>query len=827
MQHRIMFLSLLLVLLPAIGYCAEPSSRMPGSRIFRKTLLNDPGNIASQPKSLQIKPRQTTLREVVRETTREIATLTSDVVTEDKDLQPFGRSFFLHGDDISPTVETNLAPSGYILGAGDTLKIIVWSEMGDETVYDVTVNPENQVYIPIIGVLGVSGLTVGQFEELVLGSLAGKYKHFKGQVTLTKTRTLQIFIAGEVVRPGAMVISALSTAFSALYRAGGPTDKGSMRLIKVIRNNQEITTIDLYRYFMRGDKSQDVTLSNGDTIFVPTVSRRVRLEGSVIRPAIYELISKTTLKDAIDMAGGLEPSAYSRSIKVFRWRGNARRVIYEIDTSEDPRKLASFYLEDGDEIMVEESITEISNVVKIEGAIRKPGEYAVTKGLTLSELIQNAGGIIEEETAPRVGQIIRKLVKGRTKIISFDLSRALSGDPAENHEIHPLDEIQIFTQRMIEPDTQIVFIDGAVRQPGEYHLPEGMKLRDLLVKAKGLTADASNEAEIARITKGRESELIRVDIKKAFKDKNEPDNIPLNPMDRVSILAAGDSLIAPESVTLRGELKRPGPYSLKERGETLAQLIRRAGGLTSEAFPEGLVLMRRMDKIMPEKQVEIAERVREELYDQATLDLQADLLRSGAKLSDVAAEKSLEKTGEESIKQALSEDVATEYGDKLISAQADSAKTLTGGLTMKSRVMTKEMLRIAVDIRAITNESGPGSMVLRDGDVIDIPGKPLTVTVAGAVINPSTHMFHENRSAKHYIERSGGFSPSSNHRRTVVVRPNGEVLPLRKVSRIQRGDIIIVPPKAKLVRKDWLKEAGQIAQILGNLAVVYKVTIDK
>ena len=372
-------------------------------------------------------------------------------------LKNFGSGFFEGGQQDVLDMESGSAPSTYLLGPGDELKIIVWSEMGDETVYDVKVNPENQAYVPVIGVMGVSGLTVDQFEEMVLGKLSEKFKHFKGQVTLTKIRTIQVYVVGEVKKPGAMVISGLATAFSALYKAGGPTERGSMRNIKVLRTSGETHKIDLYNYFLSGDKSQDVSLVNGDTIFVPSFENRVKVEGMVVKPGYYEFKPGQSLGDLLKMAGNIEAGAYSGSIKILRWTGNKDRRIFDLDVA-NSQAVNSFKLVNGDEIIVKKGITKVGNLVSIEGAVRKPGDYSASAGLKVKDLILRAGGLIDEKVGLKYGRIYRQTTEGKEEILSFNTRWAIIGDKNHNLELKPMDKVKIFAFDELEADNQSVNI---------------------------------------------------------------------------------------------------------------------------------------------------------------------------------------------------------------------------------------------------------------------------------------------------------------------------------------------------------------------------------
>ena len=739
-------------------------------------------------------------------------------------LKQFGKDFFDQGTQADTTLFADSAPSSYQLGPGDSLKIIVWSELGDETVYDVQVNPEGQVYIPIIGILGVSGKTVGQFESIVLGKLSGKFNHFKGQVTLSKVRTIMVYVAGEVEKPGAMMVSGLTTAFSALYQAGGPTEKGSMRNIRVIAPNGNTKNIDLYRYFLSGDRNQDIPIKNGDTIFVPTTEKRVTVAGMVARPAIYELTGETGLTEVLKMAGNILPEGYSGRISVTRWIGSERRKSFDVNPN-DKNMMASFKVMPGDEIKVERSNGIIENSVTVSGPVYKPGTYSANNGLTISGLVKLAGGLVNETANYEHGQIIRKTSGGKNEIISFNVRKALEGDSKNDKVLKPLDEIRFFEEKELTSEVRQLYIGGAVKNIGNYDYHEGMTLADIVILAGGLNNDASGEVEIARKGEGETSVIIKANIEKALSDKNSPDNIALQSLDKVNIIAKGDVMLEPEVVVLKGQVMRPGAYALTSRGEKLSSLIKRAGGLTKRAYAEGTIFMRNINNISSSNQLETVVGVQDELFREANLDLRADLIKAGAKDADISK---------------ITSDVR---GDGVTKQMMDRAESVSQNASTPENKMEKNAFtealdnnnsdqivktRIAIPMAEIVSGrvSEDEDIELMDGDEITIPVIPHTISVLGAVMNPTTIMFTPKGNAAYYINRAGGYTAHCDHKRTVVVRANGEVMRLRNVRKIQRGDVILVPPKASIVKKDTLKEVSSIAQILGNLAVTYKVIND-
>ncbi|HNV69034.1 MAG TPA: SLBB domain-containing protein, partial [Candidatus Ozemobacteraceae bacterium] len=685
---------------------------------------------------------------------RRVKEFIGEYETEQEANKPFGSVFFERSADDIAQLENVPVPSTYILGPGDSLKIIVWSEMGDETVYDVTVNPEGQVYIPIIGLFGVQGQTVGQFEEVVLGKLAEKFKHFKGQVTLSKIRTLQIFVVGEVQKPGSMIVSALSTALHALVRAGGPSDKGTMRNIKVWRQNQVVAEIDLYKYFMHGDKSQDILLESGDTLFVGPVGSRVFVKGQVIRPATYELAGENTLSEVLTMAGGVAPGAYTRRVKIFRWQGNERRQI--MDSEFASAKPEAFVVQNGDEVFVDKAIEDFGNEVTIEGPVQKPGSYAVTEGTTIRELIKRAGGVIPEKIAKNAGQIIRKLAGGKEQLLAFKLEAAVNGDAKHNLTVQPLDKVVLFSFDEVEPNVRKVVIAGAVRRPGEYIWREGMTVRDLVLRAQGLTTDAATDAEIARMSGKENTQLQNISMEKIFENPADVNNVVLQPLDRVNILARGGEIIEAEVVYLKGEVVRPGPYAIKHRGETLTDLIKRAGGLTKRAFAEGTIFTRQTANLVAEQQLQIAEEVQGDLYKMASNDLKADLMRAGARFSEVTSDKTdaqvLGATSTAGLLGGIGQGDFAEAEMRVQQAQqAQTKKESSSYSTFDStgRTLMNKAARIPIRLDlAIRKPQGDEDLELMDGDEIVIPPVPTTVSVVGAVVNPTNILFKDGKTVR-------------------------------------------------------------------------------
>lgn len=741
-------------------------------------------------------------------------------------LKLFGRDFFESGRlDRTTLFETN-APSDYILGSGDEIKVIIWSDLGDQTVYDIQINPQGQIYVPTLGMMVVSGKNIVEIQNIVLGQLRKKFPHFRGQVSLTRLKSMQIYMAGEVERPGSLIVSGLSTAFSALYQAGGPNRRGSMRNITVTTAKGKSRKLDLYKYLLTGDRSQDFPISNGDTIFVPMAGKRVSACGMLARPAIYEIDNETTLAEVIEMAGGVLPDAYTGRVSITRWDGIKMRKSYDLNL-EDKQQLNNFIMQDGDEIKVDHAVERVGNKVTIQGPVYRPGSYAIGKELTLKDLIERCGGVIKEEINMSRGQIYRKQESGKQTIIPFNLKYALSGDKENNIVLKPFDIIKLFAEDELQSDVLRITIDGAIRRPGNYIFRTGMKLADLIVKARGLALDADETVEIARINENNEVKIIKANVKKALEDAFCSDNIELKALDRVAIPSNVEKRSEVDIVVIKGQVAKPGPYALTHKGEKLSSLIKRAGGLTSMAFPEGCIFMRKAEHIGNENQINTAQKMQDELYRLATQELKANILlkHGGYGVNNVA---SLNDRGENIKSQVIDGYSSVKPGQEAIDV-TQSQRSIYSDLEMASRSFSREAIRIPIPLKNILNGTADDyeDINLLDGDQIIIPITPNTVSIVGAVMNPATVLYNKkNTNAGYYINKCGGFNKNSDHKKTTVIKANGEVIRLRECKNIEHGDIILVPPKARVLREHPLKLFGELTQSLANLAVIYKVISD-
>jgi protein involved in polysaccharide export with SLBB domain len=526
-------------------------------------------------------------------------------------LQLYGYGLFqFPTSTFEPVLNMPTSPN-YLLGPGDEILLTMWGET--QLFTQLTVNREGNIVVPNAGPVPAQGITVDALKARLLRRLTSFYSGLHNgdskantwlDVSIGKLRTIQVFVLGEVKKPGGYAISSMSTSFLALYVAGGPSINGSLRSIEVLRNNKSISTIDFYEYALRGDKSKDVRLQDGDIVFVTTVGKRVALAGNVMHPAIYELKPKETLRDVLAMAGGLQMNAYVDRAHVERIIPFAERKLYtknildldlKFSSSEDFLK-SDFKLENGDIISILKINEFLQNRVTIFGNVKKPGVFALKAGMKINNLVQEADSLLSDTFGERAN-LVRLLPSLRRQIIPFNLTLAMQGDSANNLELEPEDEVTVYRLGYFFPE-QNVSIAGAVRKPGIYIRTEKMTVADLVVSAGGLTEAASKQGwELARLdtTKiGSLSTIKKFNVTENYWDDQKGQPIVLEDFDHLMV-PSNPMFNRQRLVSITGYVLYPGMYALQNEDEKLSSIIKRAGGLRLGAYLEGSTLIRKWD----------------------------------------------------------------------------------------------------------------------------------------------------------------------------------------------------------------------------------------
>jgi len=401
-------------------------------------------------------------------------------------LRQYGYDMFrVPASTFAPVEDVPVGPE-YVLGPGDSLITYVWGLV--ENVFTETVNRNGEIFIPKVGTLRVWGLSFDRAEQLIRDQLSRVYTGFRISVTMGRLRTIRVFVVGEVMRPGAYTMSALSTLTNALFVAGGPSKQGTLRRIAVMRHNKVVSEMDLYDFLLRGDKSQDIRLESGDTVFVPTIGPTVGLIGNVNRPAIYELKGETQVTDLLAMAGGVAPSGYLQRMQLERYRANTERVIQDfnlLDFTQRGVQSANPVLRDGDLVRVFPVDPRIYNAVSLEGPVKRPGNYELRPGMRLAEIVTRAD-LLPEAYLDRA-EIVRMKDDLSTEVIPFSIRDLWAGQAAANLELRPLDRVVISSE--FRP-VATVAVSGLVKRPGRYTIARGERLSSLLERAGGLLPDA-------------------------------------------------------------------------------------------------------------------------------------------------------------------------------------------------------------------------------------------------------------------------------------------------------------------------------------------------
>lgn len=658
----------------------------------------------------------------------------------------FGADLFRNGS-ISSTPNLRLAtPLNYVLGPDDQLVVNVY---GNSLVnWKLNVSPEGNITIPGVGPLNVAGKTIEQATSNIKAKLAANnYAIGRGtsvNVTLGDIRTIKVRVVGEVVKPNTYSVPSVATVFDALYASGGPSDNGTFRQIEIIRNGRIFRSLDVYDFLVSGSQKDNIGLQDQDIIRVPTYRTRVELSGEVKIPAIFETIPGETLQDILKFAGGFTEKAYTEQIKAVQISNQQYRII---DIFENDYK--NYVPLRGDKYIVNRVLDRFENRVIINGAVFRPGQFELEKGLKLSQLIQKAKGL-KEDAFTGQGSITRLKPDNTTELISFDVLGVVS-KTAPDIVLQREDIVNIASIFDLR-DKYTVTIQGEIRNPGEFAYAEKMNLQDLIIKAGGFTEGASAERiEVSRRINNSDPLSANSLVANVFTVNVDPTlkladvQFELKPYDVVSVYTL-PGYEPQKTVKLEGEVVSPGNYTIKTKNEKISDIIKRAGGLTASADVEGGTLKRTNIAILG--------------VDKNKVDTAGITREREERL------KRLKQTFKDSTDIQLRNDF------------------------------------VGIDLKKILSK--PGSNIdlrLEDGDVLLIPKRQQIVRVNGEVLYPSAVVFEKGKSFSSYVSNAGGFSPKALRRGAYIVYPNGSVKASHKIlfftthPNVKPGSEIRVPLK--------------------------------
>ncbi|WP_349630838.1 SLBB domain-containing protein [Aquiflexum sp. TKW24L] len=702
-------------------------------------------------------------------------------------------------------------PKNYILGPGDLIYIDVYGQ--SEKYYEATVSSDGFILLDNVGPVGLSGKSIEDAAIIIKNRLSNFYTGMSGsnpntfmQVTLGNVRTIKVHLVGELRLPGTFTLSAFSTVFNALYAAGGPSDNGTMREVKIIRDGKIISKVDIYDFLVNGNANLNFQLKDQDVVMVDPFMSRVRVLGEVKRPKIFEVKDGETFADLLKYAGGFTDVAFKDRINVIRITGKEKAVSDIFN-----EQFAVFTVKGGDEYTVTKILNRFTNRVQIKGAVFREGNFSLTEGLTLSQLIKNADGIRGEAYLERAS-ILRTFDDLSTEVISVNLRGILDGS-APDIRLQREDVVRVSSIYDLQEEFYVQ-ISGEVKNPGTYPFSKQMTAEDLIILAGGLRESANtSDVEIARRSassdSGTFSELVPININIGLDIQENP--VILQPYDNV-VVRRKPNFTLNKQITIEGQVNSPGIFSVQTAEEKISDVIKRAGGLTPYAYTKGATLIRRTE----------------------FFDTESEQLRRQRNLQDLQQRLQQDPNNTEA-QELLLQRLYLEIGNVALgtsegSIAAQSKREAITGIAETKADMTPIRIRqteaVAIDLEEILKNPGSDKdLILEEGDVISIPRQLQTVRMRGDVVYPATVRFEKDKGTKFYINRAGGFDIRANRKRTYVVYANGEVartksfLGIRSYPAVAPGAEVIVPTKGPRLPVRPGEIVG-IATALATLALV-------
>lgn len=683
----------------------------------------------------------------------------------------------------------------YVIGPGDSLTVDLWGGV-TESVTRV-IGRDGRILLPETAPLEVAGLPLERAQSLIEVALQRQFRDAHAAVTVSRLRSVRVYVVGDVQRPGGYDISSLATPLSALYAAGGPTAAGSLRRLLHYRGKQLIEDVDIYDFLLRGIRNGSERFESGDTLLVPPTGTQVALSGAVKRPAIYELkTGESTLASIIEDAGGLTAAASPGHIRIERIDANQQRetltVSFKSGQGPDAGRdaMSAFAVRDGDRIDIEPILPYSARVVYLEGHVVRPGRLPYSDGMRLSDALENYRDMLPEPSDH--GEIVRLVAPDlHPETLEFSVHDVLNGNA--NLNLEPFDTIRVLGR--YEADAPKVKILGEVLRPGVYPMSTGMTAAQLVRMAGGFKRDALlGSADLTSYevmnSNGIAGHLATVSIGAAVTGSDPRADVLLKPGDILMVHQMTGWNEIGQSVTVEGQVGYPGSYGFKE-GERLSSVLRRAGGFLPTAYPMGAVLVR-------EQVRELEQKSRDELIRQIETNSAA------ARLSPTAGSSS--------------------GGATLQAIRAQQGEVIS---ELRSHPPNGRMvIQITSDIDRWANT--PADVELRSGDVITIPRRPGFVLVTGQVYNATALTFTPDHTAGWYLSRAGGANATADRKDIFIIRVNGSVVGRRSgggwfegnvlSTRLSPGDVLVVPQKIIGASAFW-RELLSTGQLAGSVAL--------
>ena len=664
---------------------------------------------------------------------------------EKKKKEIFGHRIF-QNKDVAFEASYNLpTPANYKLGSGDEVVIDIWG--ASQSTIQETISPDGNIYVENLGPVHLSGLTVTQANNYLKKQLGQIYSSISGdepesniRLSLAQNRTIQVHVMGEVENPGTYAMSSFATIFNALYQAGGVNEVGTLREVKVFRNDKMVATYDVYDFILNGNSDMGIRLEDNDVVSVDAYKNLVSVTGNVKRPMYYEVLDNETLEQLMKYAGGFAGNAYKEDVRLIR-NGKREREIYTLNTTEQQ----SFILADGDSVSVDSIMPSFANMVEVKGAVYRPGQFQMDGRVnTVKQLIECAGGLKDDAFMNRA-ILNRRNPNNTMENLAINLEALMSGKVAD--VALRKNDVLLVPSLFDMQEVQTVTIFGEVAFPGTYEYVENMSVEDFIVNAGGLTEAASTaKVDVARRVKNSRatsaSDTISHRYSFAISDglivEGNP-NFTLMPFDEVYVRKS-PGYFKQENVVIEGEVLFNGTYALEKKNQRLSELVASAGGLTPQAYAQGARLVRAMTD---------EEKARLETTMETSLQLAKD--------------------------------------------KADS-------LAIRNKIMNQTDYPVGIELdKALAKPGSDADVTLRDGDRLIIPQYSNTVKMSGEVMYVNTVSYKKGKGLNYYLDQAGGYSNEAKKSKVYIVYMNGTVARANRLNRnaIQPGCEIVVPMKDK------------------------------
>ena len=771
------------------------------------------------------------------------------------ELEYYGYSVFDTDAGVVGPLSTGPTDPGYVLGAGDVVRLTLWGEV--EFQYELAVDRDGTILIPRAGQVFVAGSEIEGLRDRLKNTLSRFYSGLASDpptifmdITLARLRESQIYIMGKVARPGAYSVSSYATAFNALYAVGGPTVQGSLREVRIIRGGKVLTRVDLYDYLLKGISTGDLRLMHNDIVFVPPRQNTIAIDGEILQPGIYELAEGESLADLVSMSGGLIPGAYAHRVQIdritpveSRHRGENEHVLMDVDVSEVLSGRTVVELYDGDIVTVFPIIERMENYVEIEGyGIERPGKYELNGELkTLSDLITAADGLTDDAYTARA-DLFRVKDDLTEEMMTVDLRQVLSGNSIDDIPLQRLDRLYVYSRtEMTEKPT--VRLMGFVKEEGEYPLYENMTLQDILFRYSGLQDSLTyaraflERGDIRRYDEnGSFRYIVPFSLRKVW---SGGENISLRNGDEIILYENTVRNVHTGEVVLSGAVKEPGTYRWM-RDMTLADLLREAGGFAEGAWFLNAEVARFPANGIPGETSAVIHTV--SLVDTTEIMGDPEFL-SGAVMAGVTPAAGFILQPNDNVfirtnpdfnlpKTVTVEGEVNRPGEYVLERENEKLSriiTRAGGLKSTAYIGGGQLLRsderVYVDFEKVVRGRSGEDIILHAGDHITIPTQPNAVMVSGEVINPGYYKFIERTKAKSYLQMAGGKTEAGD--RVYIQEPSGRLREMTLLSnpRIKDGSIITVYPKPEAGEKsnvDWSETIKETFAIMSSaLMIVY------